>query len=164
MNLTPICKTCKKPKANFVCGQCHEPVCKSCGQFMNDAFAFRRVVPKELSHPVYCGQCFDETVAAPLAEYEANLARARDMIVFTKAETKKTGHLKRKELPLTVTDCEDEIETVIRLAYFAVEDGHNCLLDVDVTHRKIIVGSHKKTIFSGSAIPTTIDPSAVREY
>ncbi len=164
MNFTAICKTCKKLKSAFVCGLCTEPVCKSCGQFTNDAFAFRRSVPKELSHSVYCGQCFDETVAAPLADYEATLERSRDVIVFLKNETKRTGHLKRKEIPLTVTDCEDEEETVLRLAFFAAEAGHNCLLDVAISHRKIIVGSHKKTIFSGTAIPTKIDPSEVREY
>jgi hypothetical protein len=63
-----------------------------------------------------------------------------------------------------VEDCEDEDETVIRLAFFAVQDGFNSLLDVNITHRKIIVGSHKKTIFSGTAIPITIESSAVREY
>lgn len=165
MNLIPVCKTCKKPKANYQCGLCEEPICKSCAQFLaENTFSFLRKIPKELTHSVYCSNCFDDKVRDPLNEYETNMEKAREIIVFSKDETKKTGHLKRKEIPYKVEDCEDEDETVMRLAFFAVQDGFNCLLDVNITHRKIIVGSHKKTIFSGTAIPITIESSAVREY
>lgn len=166
MNLTPVvCSTCKKPKANFQCGLCESPVCKSCGHFVGeDTFSFLKKIPKELSHPVYCNICFNDKVAEPLAHYESTMEKAKDIIVFSKDETKKTAHLKRKEEPYKVEDCEDEDETVLRLGFYAAQDGFNCLLDVSITHRKIIVGSHKKTVFSGTAIPITIDPSAVREY
>jgi hypothetical protein len=165
MNFTAVCTTCKKPKAAYTCGICKEPVCKSCGNFVGaEKFSFLRKIPEDLKHEVYCNVCFDDKVAAPLAEYEATMEKARDIIVFQKNETKRTGHLKRKELPYKVEDCEDEDETVLRLAFFAVQDGFNCLLDIQISHRKIIVGSHKKTVFSGTAIPITIDPSAVREY
>jgi len=92
------------------------------------------------------------------------MERAKEVIVFSKDETKKTGHLKRKEEPYLVEDCEDHDETILRLAFFAARDGFNCLLDVHVSNKKIIVGSHKKTIFSGRAIPITIDSNEVREY
>jgi hypothetical protein len=92
------------------------------------------------------------------------MEKASEIIIFSKDETKKTGHLKRKELPYKVEDCEDKDEAILRLSFFAVEDGFNCLLDVHVTHRKIIVGSHKKTIFTATAIPIQIDHSEVREY
>jgi hypothetical protein len=165
MNLSPVCKTCKKPKANFNCGICYESVCKSCGHFVGeDQFSFLRNVPLELKHPVYCNNCFDEKVSDTLTIYETTMEKAREVIIFSKDETKKTGHLKRKEDPYKVEDCEDEDETVMRLAFFAAQDGFNCLLDVNITHRKIIVGSHKKTIFSGTATPINIDPSEVREY
>ena len=163
--MSSICKTCKKPKANFDCGVCHESVCKSCGHFVGeDAFSFLPKVPEVLKHPVYCTHCFDENVNTPLQEYEDTMEKAREVIIFNKDESKRTGHIKRKEEPYKVEDCEDEDETVMRLAFFAARDGFNCLLDVQISHRKIIVGSHKKTIFSGTAIPVTIDPSEVREY
>lgn len=165
MNLVPVCKTCKKPKANFTCGMCQESVCKSCGHFVGeDTFSFMPKIPKELTYPVYCSTCFDENVSTPLAEYESIMEKAKEIIVFTKDESKRTGFLKRKEDPYKVEDCEDEDETVMRLAFYAARDGFNCLLDVVITHRKIVIGSHKKTIFSGTAIPITIDPSVVREY
>lgn len=165
MNMVQLCKSCRKPKANFQCGLCEEHVCKSCAQFLDtDSFTFLKKVPKELSHSTYCPQCFDEKVHLPLLEYETTREKAKDVFIFTKAQTKQTGHIKRKEEPYIVEDCEDEDETILRLAFFAVQDGFNCLLDVSITHRKIIVGSHKKTIFSGTAIPVTIDPKEVREY
>lgn len=160
-----ICKTCKKPKANYDCGLCHEHVCKSCAQFLNDdSFSFMLKKPKELSYSVYCDPCFQDKVATPLSGYEENMEKAKEVIVFNKNETKKTGHLKRKEPAYKVEDCEDEQETILRLAFFAAQDGFNCILDLTISHRKIIVGSHKKTIFSGTAIPINIDPSEVREY
>lgn len=165
MNLTPVCKTCRKPKANFQCGICQEPVCKSCAQFLTDSsFSFLRKIPADLSHTTYCSNCFDDKVAGPLDAYNTNMDAAKEVMVFTKDQIKSTAHLKRREEPLMVEDCEDEQETIVRLAFFAAEKKFNCLLDVNITHRKIIVGSHKKTIFNGTAIPTTIDPKAVREY
>ncbi len=165
MNLIPVCKTCRKPKANYLCGICQEHVCKSCAQFLtDDSFSFLRKIPADLSHTSYCTNCFDEKVAAPLDAYNTTMAAAKELMVFTKDQIKSTAHLKRREELLTVEDCEDEQETIVRLAFFAAEKHFNCLLDVNITHRKIIVGSHKKTIFSGTAIPITIDPKAVREY
>ncbi len=85
-------------------------------------------------------------------------------MVFSKEEAKKTGHLKRKEMPYQIENCEDQNETILRLAFYAAQDGFNCLLDLELRHKKIIVGSHKKTIYSGTATPISIDPSDVREY
>jgi hypothetical protein len=165
MNLNPICSSCKKPKAQYSCGICQEAICKSCGQFIGEeTFSFLRKIPGELSHSIYCNHCYSDKVSDALAEYEVTMEKARDVIIFTKAETKKTGHLKRKEEPYRVEDCEDEDETVMRLAFFAVQDGHNCLLDVNITQRKIIIGSHKKTVFSATAIPISINPKDVRDY
>jgi hypothetical protein len=165
MTNSPIlCKTCKKPKANYVCGLCEEHVCKSCAQFLVEgSFSFLRKIPKELAHSTYCSSCFDEHVSAPLTDYEETMERAKNVMMFSKDQTKQTGHLKRKEDPYTVEDVEDSDEAIMRLAFYAAKDNFNCLLDVNIKNKKIIVGSHKKTIFSGTAIPITIDPKQVRE-
>lgn len=165
MKLEKICTTCRKPKANYECGSCHVEICKSCSHFVGiDTFSFLKKIPKELTHSIYCNQCFDQHVSAPLSDYEETLERAKEVIVFSKDETKKTAHIKRKEEPYFVEDCEDKDEAIQRLAFFAAADGFNCLLDIQISHRKIIVGSHKKTVFSAKGIPVNIDPSEVREY
>jgi hypothetical protein len=163
-NTSNLCKTCRKPKANFSCGLCEEPICKSCTQFLTEgSFSFLRKIPQELTHSSYCTSCFDEKVSAPLAEYEEIMDRAKEVMVFSKDQAKMTGHLKRKEDPFSVENVEDEQEAIMRLAFFAAQDNFNCLLDVQIKNKKIIVGSHKKTIFNATAIPITIDPKAVRE-
>jgi uncharacterized protein YbjQ (UPF0145 family) len=139
-------------------------MCKTHTHFAEGTFSFLKKIPKDLTFPTYCDVCFDEKVAGPLAEYEATMEKAREVIMFTKDQTKLTGHIKRKEDPVTVEDCEDEEETILRLAFQAAQLGYNCILDVNIKTRKIIVGSHKKTIFSATAIPVNIDPKEIREY
>ena len=138
-------------------------MCKAHTQFVTDTFSFMTKVPQELTHPTYCVNCFDEKVAGPLSEYEATMEKAKEVMMFTKDQTKMTGHLKRKEDAIIVEDCEDEEEVVLRLAFQAAQMGFNCILDVNIKNKKIIVGSHKKTIFTATAIPITIDPKQVRE-
>lgn len=165
MSTSTICETCRKPKASHQCGLCQTSICKSCGHFVGEeSFSFLKKIPSELSHTVYCNPCFNDKVSEPLSAYKTTMELAHEVIVFSKDETKKTGHIKRKEEPYRVEDCEDEDETVMRLAFFAAQDGFNCLLDVNITHRKIIVGSHKKTVFGGTAIPVTIEHKRIREY
>lgn len=160
-----LCKSCRKPKAPYTCGICQDHTCKSCTHFISDeTFSFLKKIPPELKHSTYCPACFDDKVATPLSHYEEVMEKAREVMIFTKDETKKTGHIKRKEEILKVEDCEDEQESIMRLAFQAAEAGFNCLLDVSVSTRKIIVGSHKKTIFSATARPVTIDPTDIREY
>jgi hypothetical protein len=107
--------------------------------------------------------CFDDEVAAPLADYQDKLERAKEIIIFTKDKGKVTRLLKRKAEPYKVEDCEDQEEALMKMSFLAVEDNFNCLIDVTLTSRKIIVGSHKKAIWSGQAVPINIDPSKVRE-
>lgn len=164
MNLSPVCETCRRPKATHNCGLCNASICKSCAEFTGDAFSFLPKVPEELTRGVYCNRCFDEKVAEPLAEYDALMEQARNVMVFRKDESKKTGHLKRKEDPIKVEDCEDEDEVLMRIAFLAAKEGFNCILDLSIQNKKIVVGSHKKTIFTATAIPITIDPSEVRSY
>lgn len=161
--MSTLCITCRKPKANFNCGLCEESTCKSCATFLSDEFSFLQKVPADLTHKTYCSFCFDDKVAAPLAEYNEKMDKAREIVFFRKDQSKMTGHLKRKEDPFTVEDCEDEQESIMRLAFQAVEHQFNCLLDLKITTKKIIVGSHKKVIFSASAIPTNVDVSRIRE-
>lgn len=158
MNLTPVCKTCRGPKATYACGICHEPTCKSCTQFLTEEFrSLRKAVPENLKHPNYCATCFDETVAGPLAEYEEKVKKAQDIIIYTKEQSKETRLIKRKADPYKVEGCEDEEEAVSRIAFYAVEDGFNCIVDVQIFTKKLIVGSHKKTMFAATGYPVKKD-------
>ena len=160
-----LCKTCRKPKAPYECGLCHEHTCKACTQFLFEDFqALRKGVPEILRHPNYCSICFDESVAAPLADYTEKMEKAKDIIIYSKEQSKLTRFLKRKTEPYKVEDCEDEEEALMKMSFYAVEDGFNCLIDVEFKTKKAVVGSHKKTIYAATAVPITIDPTTIRGH
>jgi hypothetical protein len=163
--MSELCKTCRKPKAPYECGLCHEHTCKSCTQFLTEDFsALRKGIPETLKHSSYCMNCFDENVAAPLADYQEKMEKAKEIILYSKEQSKLTRFLKRKTEPYKVADCEDEEEAVMKMSYYAVEDGFNCLIDLQYSTRKIIVGSHKKTLISATAMGITIDPNEIRGH
>lgn len=129
-----------------------------------ETFSFQKKVPDELKHSAYCMNCFDDKVAAPLAEYNDKMERAKDIILYTKEQTKLTRLLKRKNAPYKVEGCEDEHEAIMRMSFMAVEDRFNCLIDIEIQTKKIVSGSHKKTMFAATAVPINIIPGSIREH
>jgi uncharacterized protein YbjQ (UPF0145 family) len=126
--------------------------------------AMRKKIPEDLKHSYYCINCFDDKVAAPLNEYTETMEKAKDIILYSKDQSKLTRLIKRKADPYKVEGCEDEQDAMMRMSFYAVEDGHNCLIDIQVQTKKLIVGSHKKTMFAASGVPVTIDPNAIRGH
>lgn len=160
-----FCKSCHKPKAPYECGLCHEHTCKACTQFLMEDFnALRTKIPDELKHSAYCPPCFDENVAAPLADYKEKMENAKDIIIYSKEQSKLTRFIKRKVDPYKVEGCEDEEEALMKMSFYAVEDGYNCLIDVQFQTKKQIEGSHKKTMYSATAVPVTIEPGSIRGH
>ncbi len=159
------CTNCRKPKANYNCGICTDSICKSCAQFLpEDSFSFLNVIPEELTHTCYCSQCFVEKVDNPLADYNQKMEEAKEIYIFTKEQSKQTRLLQRKEAPYSVEDCQDEEEALMRMSFKAVQEGFNALIDLQFTTKKIIVGSHKKLVWSGTGVPITINPDKVSGY
>lgn len=160
-----LCKTCRKPKATFECGLCHECSCKSCTEFTDEnTFSFLTKVSDELKHTNYCIACFNEKVRDPLNEYNDTMEKAKEIIIYSKEQSKLTRFLKRKEDPLKVENCEDEQEALLRMSFFAVQAKFNCLIDVILTTKKIVIGSHKKTMYSATGVPINIDPNEIRGH
>jgi hypothetical protein len=156
---TQICSICNKPKAALNCGVCGCALCKSCAQQLNgDDFAFLPKVPEVLTHGIYCGPCYDQNVAGPLAEYNETMNLANDVIVFFKAQSKETRLLKRAEV-LRVPECADRDETVLRLAFQAAKAGYNAIIDVDISAEKVKSGSYQTSKWSGTAFAANIDTS-----
>lgn len=159
MNASSACITCRKPKASYKCGLCEEPVCKSCASFAGEeSFAYQPDAPAELKRGAYCANCFESTVAAPLEEYRRLVEKARGVMVFYSDEGKKTRLVKRPKTVYEVRDCADRAETLMRLAFFAVKDGHNALIDVDLIGEKVTTGRYQTTKWHGRAFPATLDP------
>lgn len=107
-----------------------------------------------LSHGAYCGPCYDFKVAPELEAYQEAMTAAKNIAVFFKDQSKETRNFKRLEKPYKIEGCEDREETLLRLAFFAVKDNFNAIIDVDITSKKVRTGAYQTQIWSGTAIPT----------
>ena len=77
-------------------------------------------------------------------------------MVFMKAQFKETRMVKRFEDPISIIDCADYDETILRLAFRGAELGFNGIIDVDITSKKVKTGNYQTTVFSGTAIPANV--------
>lgn len=150
-----ICQTCLKSKSTLSCGICSADLCKTCAQFLDAEFEMMKVIPSELSHQVYCHQCYDSQVIPQLEHQQELIERAKNVQVYFKDQGKETRLFKRTELPIQVVDCKDYDECLLRLAYFAVERGFNTLIDVDVVSKKVRQDTYQLTLWSGTGVPLT---------
>ncbi|MBC7742525.1 MAG: hypothetical protein H7061_10020 [Bdellovibrionaceae bacterium] len=152
------CYLCHKPKATLYCGACTEAICKGCAQFLNDdTFSFLARIPASLKHTTYCEPCFHNTVEPELAAYNRILERAKNIMVFSKTQSKETRLIKRIEDPVKVIDCPDHDETILRLAFFAAQANYNAIVDVELVSEKVKNGSYQTSKWAGVAIPAQVN-------
>jgi hypothetical protein len=155
-----ICSSCEKPKAQLQCGLCEVDLCKNCTVFLEeDYFSFLPQIPKELTQTAFCQTCYQQKIIPQIEAYDQDMLRAQDIIVFAKNQGKETRFVKRLEDPFTVTDCLDEKDVTMRLAFLAVRAQFNALVDLVVTSTKIRNGSYQKLVWQGTAIPAQVDES-----
>ena len=163
-NELAVCKTCRKTKAPYTCGLCEDHICKSCTQFLGeDHFSFLRKIPTELTFTTYCYNCFDDKVAGPLADYNETMEKAKEVLVFTKEQSKLTRLLRRVEPPYHVENCDDKEQALMKMSFYAIQDKYNALVDVAFKSKKIILGSHKKSMWEASGVAMNVNPREVRE-
>ncbi len=154
-----FCSTCKQTKARLACGLCQTDICRTCAQFLerHSFLLLEPEVPADLNHETYCPACFIANVAPALNEYEDTVARARAVLVFTRSRGDETRVVRSSEKPLSVADCSDQKETLLKLAFIAARKKFNALLDVEYKSKKVRNGGYQTSIWSGSGIPARVD-------
>lgn len=154
------CAFCKS-KARLSCGVCASALCRTCAQFLekNSFHLLEPNIPANLTHETYCGKCFIEHVAPALNEYETTLENARSLLVFTRSRGDETRVVRSSEKKISVADCADEKETLLKLAFVASKKKFNALLDVEFSSRKIRNGGYQTSLWNGSGIPARVDAS-----
>ncbi|MBX2995240.1 MAG: hypothetical protein KF681_10465 [Bdellovibrionaceae bacterium] len=152
------CVCCQKSKPQLTCEVCAADVCKYCAQFLDEGqFSFMNARPEVLAHSTYCPGCFDQHVAGELAAYNEVLERAKSILVYEKKQAKETRLLSRKEKTVRVSNCADQAEAMLRLAFFAAKAGFNAIIDVDLQGAKVSEGgSYKTTKWSGTGVPSNV--------
>jgi uncharacterized protein YbjQ (UPF0145 family) len=151
------CCICQKSKTTIVCGVCAQDVCKNCTVFLEpEQFSFLQKKPKILESSAFCSACYTEKILPELTKYEATMEAAKNILVFDVTQGKETRFIKRKEKEVTVSDCADRDETVLRLAFQAAEKGYNAIVDMDIKPKKIKDGKYQHTVWSGKAVPANV--------
>ena len=154
---TQDCSVCRRPKGTLACGICLAPNCKKCVvKLEKDSFYFLPKIPLDLSHKFYCDSCYQAKVVPELENYNTNMAKAKNISVYVRGQGEETRFFKRKEKPITITDCSDKNETLLRMAFLAATENFNTLFDVSITLKKIRDEWYQTKTWSGTGIPTTI--------
>src|SRR4051812_47292377 len=128
-----VCIACRKPKATLTCEVCEEFVCKNCVQFLEPTtFSFFKEIPAELSHFRYCSACYDSTVGPALVTYQEIMEKARGLHFFFTTRVRPVPILRKGKDTLRVEECTDRDETILRLAFLAVEQGFNAVIEAEI--------------------------------
>lgn len=147
------CQSCTQHKATLQCGLCQIELCKSCTQFVDhDQFSLMPQIPAELTHSVYCQDCFASKIAPAIEDYQQTVEQARNIIIFEKDQGKETRFVKRIEKPIQIVDCADQQDIFLRLAYRAVKAKYNAVIDVDTKSKKVKSNGYQTTIWTGSGV------------
>ena len=158
MSNSQNCCVCQKPNGNLQCTKCSDPICKSCAQFSSaDNFALSDAKPEELPIGTFCSSCYESEVAGALAAYNEAAERAENIFVYYKAQAKENRFIRRKEKQMKVPECDDKDLVLLRLAFIAAKAGYNCLVDVEVTSKKIGTGGYLRALWSAVGIPVNAD-------
>lgn len=153
-----ICVICLAPKAPKTCGLCNGPVCKGCQEAVtSQTFMYMASVPAKLSHSNYCVRCYDDQIVPELNAYEAMTEKAKDVYYLSKAYPGYIRVLQRHTKRVTVENCDDRRDTIIRMAFAAAEMGFNAIIEADVESFKSRNGKYQSSSWKGSAMPAKID-------
>jgi len=151
------CQTCLKNKTVLRCGECVEPICKTCAYFIDDTvFEYMEFLPDNVKDKTFCGSCYHRTADPILESHRAYLETAKNINVYTSIQGNETGLIKRIEKPIMIKDCVDREETLMRMAFQAAKMGYDTLVDVDIKSSKTGKGTYKKLIWTGRGVP--VDP------
>ena len=160
--MSNLCGFCQKNKTSLQCGICACSTCKYCARILQaDAFLLLAEIPPEFKHGVYCNSCYETRVAAELERYHECLERARNVDCYFRTQGKEARLIKRVEKPVTVEECFDRDELLLRLAFIAARGNFNALVDVDLVSEKVGKGSYQKLKWRGKGTPSNTNARTV---
>ena len=153
-----MCTACRKPKAALSCEICHDFICKNCAHYLeNGTFSFLQEIPDELTHTYYCAPCFSTQVEPALESYHGVLERAKNVYFFFSSQKRSPPVIKRAREKIQVKECADRDETILRLGFFAAQQGFNGVIEADITCEKIRNEGYQKSRWQGTGIPANVD-------
>ncbi|MGE4130777.1 MAG: hypothetical protein AB7F86_04020 [Bdellovibrionales bacterium] len=148
-----------------------KPACQICSclpdkadrRFVDsETFAYSEHPPKGVSDGLYCTTCYENLVEPALLEYEETLEKAKNVNMFYASQSKESRFIRRIERPITVQNCSDRDEAILKLAFITVQSGKNAMVDVDLKSAKVRIDGYQTSTWSGRAIPVQIEESVLQ--
>ncbi len=154
-----VCSSCSKT-GHLECAVCACTICKACAHFVGEeAVEMLSPKPEYYALGVFCSPCFTNKVEPEIAAYAETVARAGEVNVFYKTESKESRFIRRVEKPIKVKDCSDRDDVLMKLAFVAASRGFNILLDVEAGSEKVHMAGWQTSNWHGVAVPATVDPA-----
>ncbi len=155
------CASCRKAlngRTDFTCECCGERACKSCQEFLPEGtFSFLSTVPETLRHSRYCRVCHEREVLPALDAYNESMEKARGLNFIFKGHGRAIPVLRRAQEAIRIEDCADRDETILRMAFRAVELGFNAVIEGVVTSEKVRNEGYQTSRWKGSCVPVELD-------
>jgi hypothetical protein len=152
------CAVCRSSKIERNCDLCDSEVCKKCLHFLAEGtFAFWAELPGELSFTHYCTTCHAEHVETALEKYRDLMEQAKEVAFCFDTQKRHLPLLSKAKNKVFVEDCPDRDETILRLAFQAVEQGFSGIVDATVICKKVRNEGYQKSSWSGAGLPAKID-------
>jgi hypothetical protein len=140
------------------CQFCDLALSKGEAQYVDETtFPFYKSLPEGVNLGTYCYSCYDRIVGPSLDIYNEKMEKAKNVNVFYFSQSKESRFVRRKERHIEVSNCEDKDDAILRLAFIAVEQGQNTLLDVEITTTKTRNGGWQSSHCGARAIPAIVD-------
>ncbi len=90
------------------------------------------------------------------------LEQAKNVYVFFKKHS--VPLIKRSKTQVSVKDCPDREETLLRLAFLAAEQSFNALIEVNLNSEKVFdAGGYQYLNWSGTAFPAEVRSASLVE-
>lgn len=159
------CSNCRKPNPTTQCGCCNEPLCKNCVEFLEaGSFSFLKTIPAELSHTQYCSVCFQKHVTPAQSKYEETMNLARNVYIFYLGRKGNLPVFEQSKRKLSVPQCSDRDEILLRLAFQAAELGYNAITETDVIRTKVRDGAYQTMSWSVTGYPAKVDVKKIDRH
>ena len=153
-----ICDTCLKNKTAIKCDECQAPSCKKCTEFTLESFEeLQPMLPENLKAKILCTRCYSDSFENEFNELQNIYEQAKEVKIYEKKLSAETRLIPRVEQAITVEDCSDAKEVMMRLAFQAAKSGFNSLLDVEFKSSKSRDGSYKFVTWKGAGVPANVE-------
>jgi len=152
------CETCGQRPATLNCESCNKAICKKCRKLLETAaFDFWQKVPKEISHSLYCENCWELNVVPAQIRYDELMAKAEQTFYVSKNYPGYVRIFRKHTKKVEVTDCRDRKEAQLRMAFQAAELGFNSIIEAEIDSKKARSNERSSTLWWASSLPADID-------